>query len=160
MDVEINLRPATDDDEDLLLAIYSSTRQEETAAFGWPDEQRDAFLKFQFTSRRGAYKLQFPAAEYSLVLVGSATAGSLIVERRGDAISLTDIALLPEFHCHGIGSRILDMLKAEAAEAGKPLVLSVDHFNPRARRFYLDRGFIITNETQVNCSMKWTPDEA
>ena len=118
------------------------------------------FLRFQFISRRAAYKLQFPAAEYSVIMADDKPAGSLIAERRDDAISLTDIALLPEFRGTGIGSRLLDMLKTEAAATGKPVVLSVDHFNPRARQFYLDRGFRVTAESQINCSMKWTLDAA
>lgn len=158
MDAEITLRPATDEDEELLFAIYASTREDEVAAFGWAPEQEEAFLRFQFTSRRAAYRLQFPAAEYSVIMGGCEPAGSLIVERRDDAISLTDIAVLGEFRSGGVGSQIVDLLKTEAAAAGKPLVLSVDHSNPRARQFYLDRGFAITGESQINCSMRWTPD--
>ena len=160
MTPEITLRPAADDDQELLFVIYASTREEETAAFGWPDKQREAFLRFQFTSRRGAYKLQFPAAEHSVILVDGEPAGSLTVERRADAIALTDIAMLPALRRLGIGSRVLDLLKTDAAAAGKSLVLSVDHSNPRARQFYLDRGFRVTAESQINCSMKWTPDAA
>jgi ribosomal protein S18 acetylase RimI-like enzyme len=160
MPAEITLRPANDDDEDLLFAVYASSREDEVAAFGWAEEQATAFLRFQFTSRRAAYRLQFPAAEYGVILVDAQPAGSLIVERRDDAISLTDIAILPEFRRRGAGSRVLTLLKAEAAEAGKPLVLSVDHTNSLARQFYLDRGFRITHESQINCSMKWTSDEA
>jgi len=158
MDAEISLRPVNEDDEELLFAIYASTRQDEVAGFGWDAEQEDAFLRFQFTSRRAAYRLQFPAAEYSVIMDGDKPAGSLIVERRDDAISLTDIAVLGEFRSGGVGSQIVDLLKTEAAAAGKPLVLSVDHSNPRARQFYLDRGFAITGESQINCSMRWTPD--
>jgi ribosomal protein S18 acetylase RimI-like enzyme len=160
MDAEITLRPATDDDEELLFVMYASSRREEIDAFGWPAEQQEAFLRMQFTSRRGAYSLQFPAAEYSVIMADGKSAGSLIVERRDDAISLTDIAVLHEFRGRGIGTRVLDMLKSEAAAVGRSLVLSVDNSNPRAREFYLDRGFCITGESQINCSMKWPVDEA
>jgi ribosomal protein S18 acetylase RimI-like enzyme len=160
MPAEIALRPVNVDDEDLLFAVYAAVRKDEVAAFGWGEEQANAFLRFQFASRRAAYALQFPAAEYSVILVGARPAGSLIVERRDDAISLTDIAILPEFQRHGAGSRVLDLLKNEAAAAGKPLVLSVDHTNPIARQFYLERGFRVTGTSQINCSMRWTPDEA
>jgi ribosomal protein S18 acetylase RimI-like enzyme len=159
MDADISLRPATDKDEDLLFAIYASTRQDEVASFGWAEEQREAFLRMQFKSRRAAYELQFPAAEYSVIIARGKPAGSTIVERRENAISLTDIAVLPEFRGLGIGSQVVEMLKTQAAKAAKPLILSVDHANQRARQFYLERGFRIIGKSQINCSMKWAPYE-
>ena len=48
--VEITLRPATDADRELLLAIYGSTRAEELDQVGWAPGQREWFLEMQFLS--------------------------------------------------------------------------------------------------------------
>ncbi len=159
MDGEIGLRPATDEDDELLFDIYASTRRDEIESFGWDDAQEKAFLRMQFTQRQGAYKLQFPAAEYSVILAESEPVGSLIVERRDDAISLTDIAILPEFAGRGVGSAVIRSLKEEAITLGRPIVLHVDKTNRRAQEFYLSRGFTVTGESQINYSMEWKPDE-
>lgn len=159
MNAEITLRPATESDDELLFAIYASTRQHEIESFGWADGQKEAFLRMQFAQRRGAYKLQFPAAEYCVILADSEPVGSVIVERREDAISLTDVAILPEFAGRGVGSSVLGSLKDEAITRGQPIVLHVDKTNRPALQFYLLRGFTVTGESQINYSMQWQPDD-
>ena len=47
--------PDDPDDEDFLWRLYVSTRAPEVAAFGWPPEQQEAFLRMQYRARRGSY---------------------------------------------------------------------------------------------------------
>src|SRR5437868_1826613 len=93
----ISLRPAVSADEEFLFAVYSSTRRDEVAAFGWDEAQQIAFLQMQFVVRQRSYEMQFPASEYYIILLNETPAGQLIVDRDGGQISLTDIAILQEF---------------------------------------------------------------
>ena len=109
----------------------------------------------QFTSRASAYKMQFPMAEYSIVVFNEAQAGSRIVCRTDQHISLTDIAVLPEFQKNGIGTYVVEQLKGEAARSNRPLVLRVDKANIAAKKFYEGLGLVVTGETQILYEMEW-----
>ena len=61
------LRPASDSDTPMLLAIYTSTRQEEVAQTGWPQGQQDAFLAMQAKAQHEHYLLHYPEAERHLI---------------------------------------------------------------------------------------------
>lgn len=157
MDEEIQIRDAVDGDEAFLREVYFSTRAAEVAIFGWDDVQTRAFLEMQFELRERAYAMQFPGAVSSIILVAGEPAGRMIVERRDAEISLTDIAVLPQFQGRGIASQLIGRLQAEASAAGVPLVLSVDRTNDHASKLYEKLGFVVTGETQMNFSMQWTP---
>lgn len=152
---KIKLRPVADADDEFLFAVYCSVRRAEVAAFGWDEAQQNAFLRMQFTSRASAYKMQFPVAEYSIVVFDEAPAGSLIVCRTDHQISLTDIAVLPEYQKNGIGTFVVEQLKGEATRSNRPLVLRVDKTNIAAKKFYERRGLVVTGETQILYEMEW-----
>ena len=74
-------------------------------------------------------------------------------------IRLTDIAVLPEYRRHGIGTYLIEQLQNEAASAGKPLDLRVDKTNIAAKRFYEKLGFTVTTENQILYEMKWRSEQ-
>lgn len=152
---KVKLRPVVDADREFLFAVYCSTRRDEVASFGWKDAQQNVFLEMQFTSRLSAYKMQFPMAEYFAILFDEAPAGTLIVSRTDYHISITDIAVLPEYQKKGIGTYVVEQLKGEAARSNKPLVLRVDKFNIAAKKFYERLGLVVTGETQILYEMEW-----
>ena len=157
---KINLRPASDADEEFLYELYCSTRQDEVAQFGWTTEQADAFLRMQFTARQAAYKIQFPSAVHDVIVFGGRPAGRLIIDRPGDKILLTDIAVLSEFQGNGVAGHIIRQLQKESATSGLPIILHVDKTNFRGFEFYLKRGFEITCETQLMWEMEWKGEPA
>src|SRR5438874_9361928 len=110
----ITTRPARAEDEDFRREVYFSTRIAEVAEFGWSDDQQKAFLQMQFSVRQRAYEMQFPKAESSIILVNDAPAGTMIVDRAADHISLTDIAILPEYRHRGIAMHLIGELQKEA----------------------------------------------
>jgi ribosomal protein S18 acetylase RimI-like enzyme len=154
---EITLRHAIDDDEEFLFAVYSGDRRNEVAAFGWDEVQQRAFLQMQFVVRQRSYEMQFPTAEYYMILLDGTPAGELIVDRGGGQISLTDIAVLQEYRNNGIATYLIRQLQNEAAESRKPMVLCVDKNNATAKKLYEKLGFAITGETDLLFSMKWDP---
>jgi GNAT superfamily N-acetyltransferase len=152
----LTLRPALPEDEAFLYAVYASTRAEEAALLG--DAARiEAFLRMQFDMQTRAYRMQFPRADYSVIMVGDEPVGRFIVWRTDAEIRVIDIALLPEHRGAGYGEILMRRMLAEAEQTGKPLRLQVDRFN-RARRLYDRLGFVQTGETGTHFQMEWRAD--
>ena len=156
MAARIELRPARDDDADLLRAVYGSTREEELAPTGWTREQKDWFIAQQFHAQDTYYKQHYEGATYDVVLVDGQPAGRLYVARWDDEIRLMDIALLPAFRGRGIGQRLLAPLLREGAETSKPVSIHVEESN-RAMSLYRRLGFVEVGEHGVYKLMRWSP---
>ena len=152
--MQLNLRPATPDDEPFLLEVYASTRIDELAALGWNDDQKQAFIKMQFLARERTY----PRVDDRIILLDGRAVGRMLVDRNEAEILLRDIALLAEYRNTGIGSRLINDLMQEAAAAGKPIKLHVVSSSP-AVRLYERLGFRRSgDESEVAyLEMKWVP---
>ncbi len=153
--LDIILRPAEGADEELLFAVYASTRRDEVTAFGWDEAQQEEFLRMQYNTQRAAYRVQSPHAEYSVITVNGMPAGRMIVDRSGANISLTDIAVLPGFRGKGIASHLIGELQNEATGTARGIVLHVDKVNVAARRLYEKMGFVAAAETELTIEMRW-----
>jgi ribosomal protein S18 acetylase RimI-like enzyme len=151
-----SLRPVQPDDTTFLKAVYASTRAEELERVSWSSEQKQAFVEMQFEAQRRHYATYYPEAEYSIILGQQAPIGRLIVSRANHEILLMDVALLPEFRRAGIGTALMRDLMAEAQQAGLPLRLHVETFNP-ARRLYERLGFYPISEQGIYIGMEWRP---
>jgi ribosomal protein S18 acetylase RimI-like enzyme len=147
------------DDQELSYRIYASTRTEELAVVPWDDAQKEAFLRMQFDAQHHYYHQQFPRAAYSVILCAGTPAGRLYVDRRADALHIIDIALLPQFRGAGIGTQILRDLLAEADQAGQPVRIHVEQFNP-ALRLYQRLGFQPAGSNGVYFLMEHPPTSA
>jgi GNAT superfamily N-acetyltransferase len=157
---ELRFRPISPDDQELLLRIYGSTREEELSSVAWEPGHREAFLLQQFTAQHAWYQENYAAAEF-LVLsrrIGEkeVPAGRLYVIRWEKEIRLIDIALLPEHRNGGLGSAILGEILAEGKAAGKPVTIHVEKFNP-ALRLYERLGFTPIEDRGVYFLMERLP---
>lgn len=154
----LSLRPVTPEDEDLLLKIYSSTREEEMKqAAGWTDEQKEMFLRWQLEMQRKDYEARFPSADYHVILFEGEPAGRLWVARTPEQIRLLDIALLPRFQNRKIGTTILRNLIEESEETGIPLRHMIFKLNTEARRFYERLGFRLIEDERMYLLMERHP---
>jgi ribosomal protein S18 acetylase RimI-like enzyme len=149
----LSLRPITPDDEAFLLHVYANTREEELASVPWSAAEKEAFLAMQFNAQHRSYQENYPQASFQLILRDDRPIGRLYVDRRPDEICIVDIALLPSYRRQGIGSRLLKDLAAEADQAGKPLRIYVEKFNP-ALRLYERLGFAQIGDTGVYYQME------
>jgi predicted GNAT family acetyltransferase len=96
-------------------------------------------------------------AEYYVIQQNDVPIGRLIIEQSPTSLLVMDIALLPESRNLGIGTAILKDLMSDAAQAGMPVVLRVEFFNP-VIRLYTRLGFVKTREVNsVYHEMVWTP---
>ncbi len=156
MSSAVTLRRITPDDTPFLYQVYASTREEELAPLGWDESQKTAFLQMQFTAQHRYYHEQFPDADYQIILSGDRPIGRFYVDRRPDEINILDIALLPEQRRAGIGTALLKAILAEADQAGKPVRIHVERFNP-ALHLYERLGFVKTADTGVYFRMERAP---
>ena len=133
--MSITFRPAGPDDEPFLLEVYASARADEMAAVPWSDAQRQAFIKMQYAAQRQHYRSHFPQADYLIILSDNRPVGRLYVDRSGAKILIVDITFLQAERNNGSGTAIIRDLMDEAANAGKPLHIHVESFNPSLRLF-------------------------
>ena len=152
--LDISLRPAEAADEVFLETVYADSRREELAPFGWSRQQEDAFFKMQFQMQIKAYRMQFRNADYYVVQLDETPVGRLILERGEREIRLIDVSLLAEFRNRGIGTRLLEKLKAEAA-FDIVLSLRVLKTNAQAKRFYERHGLRVVEIADLHYVMDW-----
>lgn len=154
--VSVTLRAARDEDEEFLFALYSSTRRDEMAVWGWPAAQQEMFLRMQYRALAQRYAAEREVSDHQIILDDDRPIGRLLVARTADDIRLADIALLPEQRGRGIGAALIGDLQDEAERAGLPLRLHVTRDN-RAAQLYQRLGFIITGDIGSHFKMEWRP---
>ena len=154
--MNIELQPFPPDNKEFLFQLYSSTRQQEISALGWPPAQQEAFLRMQFNAQQRWYEMAYEKADHKLILIDDQPAGRILVVRDNKAYTLVDIALLAQHRNTGIGTQILRQLIAEADKAGAPLRLHVLKSNP-ACRLYERLGFAKTGQDGMYYEMEKRP---
>ena len=148
-------RAATTADEPFLYRLYAATRAEEVAAWGWPADAAEAFLRLQWTAQQRHYALAYPGAERQIVCSDDGEpVGQVLCWESGDALRLVDIALLPDSRGRGIGSRIILDLQQRASAAGRSIRLQVAPANP-ARRLYARLGFVEVEHGDTGIELEW-----
>lgn len=137
----VGLRPIRPDDEPFLRALYATTRETELAML--PEAMRAAFANSQYDLQERHYRTHYEGATWSVITLGAAPVGRLIVDRTPERWLLVDIAIVPEARRSGIGTALLRELQDEASRAGRGIELSVRVDNPLARELYSRLGFIL-----------------
>ena len=156
----LTLRRVGPDDEEFLVALYASTREEELAQVEWAEGQKDQFLRWQYGLQRSEYQTRFPDADYYIVLIDNQLAGRIWIGRDHQQIRLLDIALLPEFQKRGIGTILLRRLIDEANQTNKFLRHMVFVLNNDAHRFYERLGFAVIEDFGAYKHMEWRPERS
>lgn len=152
----ITLRPATEADQQFLLAVYASSRGEEMARVAWSAQQKEAFLRMQFTAQNQHYRAEHPRAEHEIICADGAPVGRIYLDRSGETFHILDITVLSEHRNAGIGSFVLRHVMDEAAKAGKPVTIYVENFNP-SQRLFSRMGFEQAGETGFHLLLRKLP---
>jgi ribosomal protein S18 acetylase RimI-like enzyme len=151
----ILLRAATSDDQEFLVEIFASTRDDLRLA-NLDKSQEQLLIEMQFRARENQYRLAYPNATTSIILEGDKEIGSMIVNRGEHDIHLVDIALLPDWRDRGIGTYVLRTLLDEASAKAQSVCLQVAVTN-RAKDFYERLGFSKIKDGGAYISMEWRP---
>ena len=98
-------------------------------------------LGFVWIARRGAEVVGCCVACYAI----STSRGALVAK-------LDDVNVRPGLEGQGVGSALMESLKAELRAAGVERIDTATHFdNPGARRFYERHGFASLREERMSC---------
>jgi RimJ/RimL family protein N-acetyltransferase len=154
--IAVTLRPAQPEDEDFLVAVYGSTREEELAMTQWDAAQRAAFVRFQFAAQQHFYQTEYPRAEHQIILAGDQAVGRLYVDHREEEIRILDLTLLTAERGRGIGTPLIKQLMDEAAAAAKPLTIHLETFN-RSRSLFARLGFAPVGDNGMHTLFEWRP---
>jgi ribosomal protein S18 acetylase RimI-like enzyme len=152
----VALRVVVDADLPLLERVYASTRIEELAQTDWSEEQKAAFVHFQFEAQHAHYTTHYHDAQFFVVEHAGTAVGRLYLHWRTDELRIVDIALLPEARGSGLGGALLAALMARAAAETKAVSIHVEQMNP-AMRLYRRLGFVKIGEHGVYDLMRWNP---
>ena len=155
----LELRPATADDRDFLVAVYASTRADELSVVPWTDVDKAAFVAMQFDAQDAYYRQVYPDAEFLVVIRDGVAVGRLSLARFEDEIRIIDVALLAQHRGRGTGSRLLADVIAEADASGLAVRLHVEPWNP-AMRLYERLGFRPVAEQGLYMRMERSPRSA
>src|SRR5258708_29155741 len=117
----ISVRPVTNDDADLLLEIYKSSRGDDLRGLGWSEDRISEFLGLKYEAQKHFLESEYKRATDELILRADQPAGRLIVERREHEIRCIDLALLPEHRNRGVGTFLIRTLQNEARREANPL---------------------------------------
>lgn len=159
--MHITLRPFTPQDQEFLFQLYSDTRRDEVASWGWGQPQQDMFLRMQFNAQQSWYQSAYKGATHNIIecedaASGRIPVGRMLVLRSADANLLVDIALLAAYRGRGVGDKLLRDLLGQSQNAGIPVRLQVLKNNP-ARKLYDRLGFVQTGEDDMYFQMERQP---
>lgn len=159
-DFIVQARPITEADLPALLEIYASTRAEELALVpAWSEEQKRAFVEQQFYAQHKYYREFYVGADLQLLEANHTAIGRLYVHWNYSAteVRIMDIAILPPYRGHGLGSQLLQAVIQKGTELGKSTTIHVECNNP-ALRLYERLGFVKIGEFNTYYYlMEWKP---
>ncbi|MFC5702796.1 GNAT family N-acetyltransferase [Cohnella faecalis] len=150
----LTLLRSQDADDEFLFEIYASSRLDEFANLGWPEQELNRFLRMQYEMQKISYQARYPDACYEIVADQGRRVGRMLTANTEEAVVLVDVALLPLARGQGIGSLLIRELQRKAASANKPIRLNVLADNP-ARRLYARLGFRETGHQFPYIAMEW-----
>jgi ribosomal protein S18 acetylase RimI-like enzyme len=152
-------RPARQEDEHLLFALFAEEKRRELVAFGVPAAQAEMLVDVQYRGRRLTYSSQYPQAEDWILLAEDGTpVGRLLTDRKPGRWRVIDIAVLPEHRGKRLATEALRECQACCQKSGSSLALQVAQGNP-ARRLYERLAFRVINEDTHSVHMVWSADD-
>jgi len=144
--VKIALRTACSEDSVFARDLYFETmRGMIERLFGW-DQAREE------RNFAGFFKVD----EVRIITADNQDVGWIQEQVENRTINLGSFYVMPAMQERGIGTKVLDILLARAADQSKAMTLAVVKINP-ARYFYEKRGFRITHEDQHKFYMRADP---
>lgn len=134
------LRRITEADLDFLAGVYFSTREQEMALTGWPQQQINNFLQMQFDAQHQHYMTHYNTERFYVIEHQKQAVGRLYVHSMPREIRIVDIALLPAWRGMGLGSFLINQILREASTEKKAVSIHVEKNNP-ALAWYERMGF-------------------
>lgn len=154
--VLLELRPVRPDDEPFLAQLFAFTEQERLALTGADSHTLDKIIRHELAGQQRHYRLLNEDATHCIILAQGHAAGRMVFWENRDEIRLAELAITPAFRGLGVGSAVIDTLKAQARHSHRPLRLHVEKYHLRQpRRFYQRLGFHLIEDRQTHLFMEW-----
>jgi ribosomal protein S18 acetylase RimI-like enzyme len=147
-------RKRRESDQEFLLRLYASTRQDEMKVVPWSDEEKEQFLRMQFRAQTVYYDEHYDGDEFFIIERDGHPIGRLYLDQQPEDLRIVDIALLPEVRGLGLGAILLQEILERARSSNLPVTIHVEHFNP-AMRLYERLGFRHVDTNGVYHLMRW-----
>jgi ribosomal protein S18 acetylase RimI-like enzyme len=149
------IRPATLDDIGFLAdVVVEATRAQGRLS----DDFDEPAWRRNFTARTEKHvRGEVRDSTTSVIEFGGERVGRLRVIRSRDRMELSGIQLLPRVQGRGIGTAIIEDLKAEAEAADVCLDIGVEKDNSRAQRLYERLGYVQVAEDEEEYKLRWCP---
>jgi ribosomal protein S18 acetylase RimI-like enzyme len=157
--MNVSRRPEMPADEPFLRRLVIDTIAEELGAQAWPEPMRTQLLGLQYQSRRAGTPPADGDTSSDIIVVDGEDAGWVLAADLASEIRIIEIMVLPCRRGQGVGSAAIASILDRAADARKPVRLTVNCVNARAIRLYERLGFRTTDSDQVQQSMEWTPKQ-
>lgn len=151
---DFECRPETPADQDFLLRLYASTR-EDLDQTGLEETQKRLLIEMQFKAQCRQYDFAFPGAEHRIVQISGEPVGRMLLHKTADDVRLVDIAILPSYRNRGIGAALIKDLQNDAAKSGCTVSLKVQKTN-LARELYRRMGFQAADDDGSHLAMVWS----
>ena len=135
----LTTRPATGADEELLRALFISSRPFDVSALA----AVPGLMEMQYVARDRSHLAAYPTGRDEIVLVDGEPVGRILTAGR----HVVDLAIVPSHRGHGLGSALLSRLLEDG-----PVTLEVAVTNP-ARRLYERLGFTVVSTTGTDLSL-------
>jgi ribosomal protein S18 acetylase RimI-like enzyme len=154
---QVALRPVSPEDERFLLEVFIVSHPE-YQQLPVTDEQKLHIIQMQHQLQSADYRSRYPDSTHDVIEVDGQAAGRIWIDRNELHINVLDIGLMPWTRHQGIGTSVIDRVKAEARAAGKPIVSVVQRVNSGSLRWQIRMGFHITREDEFHHFMEWRPE--
>ena len=150
----ISMRPVTPDDREFLLSVYAASREAELEMLPWDDALKRGFVEHQFGAQSAHYLEKYPLGTHDILLVDGVPCGRLYVDRGESEIAILDIIVLPDFQRRGIGTTVVEGLKAEAGK--RSVRVYIEKFNP-SQKLFSELGFKpeTTDADAIHILFRW-----
>jgi ribosomal protein S18 acetylase RimI-like enzyme len=157
-DERLVLRPVVlPDDEEFLIGLYYTTR-DDIAMTPLDEDQKKTLSMMQYLAQKQHYTATYHNSIHDIIMFDGKPAGRLWTARYEDEIVGIDLAILPEYRNHQIGTKLLKDLFRETAETKRVFNFTVQKTNERALRLYLRLNCRMTGETPTHFQLQWRPE--
>lgn len=134
-------------DDDFLLSLYASVREEEMSLVPWTDEQKFFFVKSQFEAQTTHYRSTYPDGNFLLIVLDGERVGRVYHCELEDEHRIIDITVAPEFRGRGIGTEII---RGIIESTSKPVRIYLET-NNRSAGLFERLGFSMIHDEGFYC---------
>ena len=153
--VPYTLRPMRQSDQPFLQSLYSTTRPD-IQATNLPEREKTQLIATQFRAQTLHYHTHFGNADFLIIEQLGKRIGRITIHPREDEIRVVDLAILPEYRSHGIGTKVMQEVLEKGRIRDQPVRIHVDKLS-RAFSFYTRLGFEVIEEKEQHLLMECSP---